>query len=483
MELRQLRRRIRWISWVLLSCLTVCLPLVIAPPGQAHWSDLSVIEILVNQNTAQLTLTLPTGLVDFADGDRNGQLSAAEITTNTPQLKELLREKIKMRNGNNQPGSLEQISALTDAPLSPDLQIAPNTHSTIQINYIWSVPVKGLQIDYNLFLPGVPTAHCLATILAPEGSRTFIFTPQERYLSLAPGNSWFKAGEGILAIVAAFGWGAMHALSPGHGKTLVAAYLVGTRATAGHALLLGLTTTITHTLGVFALGLVTLFATQYILPEQIYPWLNAVAGVMVMVIGVNLFISRWRNARISKRQGGGHEYHSHQHHTHQHYPHPHEHSGPGHSHHSHHDHEHDGHRPSDRHSHSHLPGEDTPVTWKSLLALGISGGLLPCPAALVLLLGTIALGRISFALLLVLAFSLGLAGVLTGLGLLLVFAKDIFRHLPIPKLRLMRFLPALSALGIVLVGTGITIQALLQLQGDLTIFTALNNPLLPDSLK
>uniref|UniRef100_B8HRN9 High-affinity nickel-transporter n=1 Tax=Cyanothece sp. (strain PCC 7425 / ATCC 29141) TaxID=395961 RepID=B8HRN9_CYAP4 len=496
--------RLRFFRWrgrggkivlLLLSCLTLGLSLLTAPPSRAHWSDLSVAEIVVNPTATQMTLTVPTGLLNFADTDRNGQLSVPEINSHMPQLQAFLADKIHLYNGNGQLGFLQ----ITPLPAVPKLRAprieAPNTHTTLLLDYSWSQPVRGLQIDYNLFLAGVPTAHCLATILAPEGSRTFIFTPQNRHFALLPRMGWLQAGEGLLAIVAAFSWGAMHALSPGHGKTLVAAYLVGTRATAGHALLLGLTTTITHTLGVFALGLVTLFATQYILPEQIYSWLNAVAGVMVMVIGVNLLISRWCNARISKRQGGGHEHHSHQHHSHLY-----EHSGHGHSHHEHHspadgfhpghghqhsehdsqvndrhphhDHEHDGHRPSDRHSHSHLPGADTPVTWKSLLALGISGGLLPCPAALVLLLGTIALGRINFALLLVLAFSLGLAGVLTGLGLLLVFAKGIFRHLPTPKLRLIRFLPALSALGIVLVGTGITIQALLQLQGNLSTISA-----------
>ncbi len=84
------------------------------------------------------------------------------------------------------------------------------------------------------------------------------------------------------------GWGAMHAMSPGHGKTLVAAYLVGAHGTARHALFLGLTTTITHTAGVFALGFVTLALSRYVLPEQLYPWLSAASGVLVVVIGLSL---------------------------------------------------------------------------------------------------------------------------------------------------------------------------------------------------
>ena len=95
-------------------------------------------------------------------------------------------------------------------------------------------------------------------------------------------------GAVLLALAAALGWGAMHAMSPGHGKTLVAAYLVGAHGTARHALFLGLTTTITHTAGVFALGFVTLALSRYVLPEQLYPWLSAASGVLVVVIGLSL---------------------------------------------------------------------------------------------------------------------------------------------------------------------------------------------------
>ncbi len=101
-------------------------------------------------------------------------------------------------------------------------------------------------------------------------------------------------GALMLALLAAFGWGAAHALTPGHGKTIVAAYLVGTRGTARHAVFLGLTTTITHTAGVFALGLATLFLSRYILPEQLYPWLGVLSGLLVVSIGFSLFGQRLR---------------------------------------------------------------------------------------------------------------------------------------------------------------------------------------------
>ncbi|AFZ22817.1 ABC-type uncharacterized transport system, permease component [Cylindrospermum stagnale PCC 7417] len=237
-----------------------------------------------------------------------------------------------------------------------------------------------------------------------------------------------------IALAIAFFWGGLHALSPGHGKTVVGAYLVGSRSQPQHALFLGLIMTITHTSGIFALGLVTLGTSQFILTEQLYPWLSVLSGVLVTVIGLNLFISRLQGTEV---------FHSHDHeHSHQHSHH--------HHHHHHHHHVH--------HEHSHA--DVSPMKWSSLLALGISGGLLPCPSALVVLLSAIALGRIGFGLALVTAFSLGLAAVLTGIGLMLVYAKDRFEQLPLnlPKIRM---LPVASALCITLIGLGITTQALL----------------------
>ncbi|MBN3884797.1 MAG: sulfite exporter TauE/SafE family protein [Nostoc sp.] len=241
----------------------------------------------------------------------------------------------------------------------------------------------------------------------------------------------------LIALAIAFLWGGLHALSPGHGKTIVGAYLVGSRSNAQHALFLGLIMTITHTAGIFALGLVTLGTSQFIFTEQLYPWLSVVSGVLVTVIGLNLFISRLQGTQVS---------HSHDHvHSHQH------------SHDLHHHHHHDH-----NHEHSHLPphGDVSSMKWSSLLALGISGGLLPCPSALVVLLSAIAMGRIGFGLALVSAFSLGLAAVLTGIGLMLVYAKNRFEHLPlqIPRIKM---LPVASALCITLIGLGITSQALL----------------------
>ena len=99
------------------------------------------------------------------------------------------------------------------------------------------------------------------------------------------------------------------------------------------------------------------------------------------------------------------------------------------------------------------------ITWRNLLALGISGGLIPCPSALVVLLGAIALNKIGFGLVLVLAFSLGLAGALTAIGILFIYAGRLFERFPSQR-RILRLLPALSALFVSLIGAAIIWKAL-----------------------
>jgi hypothetical protein len=122
-------------------------------------------------------------------------------------------------------------------------------------------------------------------------------------------------GRGVLLVLllTAFAWGMLHALSPGHGKAMVAAYLVGTRGTARHAIALGLTVTVTHTIGVFALGLVTLSLSQYVLPEELYPWLNLASGLLIVLVGIGVLRARVRAARTR------HEHHHHHHKRHEHH--------------------------------------------------------------------------------------------------------------------------------------------------------------------
>jgi ABC-type nickel/cobalt efflux system permease component RcnA len=259
----------------------------------------------------------------------------------------------------------------------------------------------------------------------------------------------------VFSMLAAAAWGAAHALGPGHGKTIVAAYLVGSRGTAKHAAILGLTVTATHTITVFALGLITLSASSLLNVEDLYLWLSVGSGVMVVAMGAGLFVSRLRRALSSA--GVQLDDHGHMH-AHDHPDHDDGH-GHTHSHHSHDEHTHGG------HGHSHVPAQPG---LKGLIALGVSGGLLPCPTALVVMLGAIALERTAYGLALVTAFSVGLAGVLTGIGLLLVFAGRVLERTsdrlrfvsPALTRRALQALPVLSSLGIVAAGLLITGNAL-----------------------
>ncbi len=282
----------------------------------------------------------------------------------------------------------------------------------------------------------------------------------------------------LFALLISFVWGALHAMTPGHGKTIVGAYLVGSRGTIKHALYLGLTTTITHTLGVFAFGLITLLAAQYIVPEKLFPWITMLSGLFVVGIGLNLFVERFKSSGLrtwfsklkinrsslqpafSSSLEGMHIEASDHTHPHEYilasgHEHTHDHN---HSHHVHDHHEHDhSHGDAD---HSHTPPET--ITWRNLLALGISGGLLPCPSALVVLLGAIALNKVGFGLILVLAFSLGLAGALTAIGMTFIYAGKLFQRFPSSG-KVVSFLPVFSALFVSVIGIGIMVKALAEI--------------------
>jgi ABC-type nickel/cobalt efflux system permease component RcnA len=233
-------------------------------------------------------------------------------------------------------------------------------------------------------------------------------------------------------LIAAF-WGSVHALTPGHGKALVAGYLVGTKGKPRHAFLLGATVTVTHTAGVFALGLVTLLLSQFIVPDQLYPWLTLASGLLVVLVGASVLRQRLRRgswARHDHGAGGHHGDHRHHHHD---------------DHHEHGDHHH--HHSDDR------------LTSKGILGVGVAAGLLPCPSALVVLLSAIAIHRIGFGFALIAAFSLGLAATITCIGLVAVLARRAFGRLSLEG-RLVGALPALSALVILGVGVALTVRAL-----------------------
>lgn len=299
-------------------------------------------------------------------------------------------------------------------------------------------------------------------------------------------------GALLTALLIAFSVGAAHALSPGHGKTVVAAYLVGSRGTAWHAIFLGLIVTISHTMGVFALGFVVLYLANFILPETLYPWLSFLSGSLLVIMGVTLFIQRyrsWKREKTSKLEGvavqaDAHsqsaeahthadvDVHMHEHdtaaHTHDHSQ-GHSHDGP-HSHHSQdveHTHSHDDPAAAHKHgmfgrAHTHVPAGDQKVTVGNLLLLGITGGIIPCPSALVVLLVGVASGQIALGLALILAFSLGLAGVLMVIGLLMVYSRNFLNRFKLGGGRfssLFSRLPMASALAVSCLGLLIALRA------------------------
>jgi len=211
------------------------------------------------------------------------------------------------------------------------------------------------------------------TVASGVGRSDFL----SRYLNDPKTSQWLL----FLAIPIAMALGAGHALSPGHGKTVVAAYLVGSRAAPRHACLLGIVVTITHTLGVFALGLAILFASKSVNSEALYPWLGFASGALIFCLGSWQFVRRL-SARYSNN-------------------------------------------PTIVHAHA-MPDS---LSLASLVTLGISGGLVPCPSALVLMLSAIGLHRPATGLLLIVAFSFGLASVLILIGMLAVYSRRLLQLL------------------------------------------------------
>ena len=251
------------------------------------------------------------------------------------------------------------------------------------------------------------------------------------------------------ALGIAFVLGAAHALTPGHGKTIVAAYLVGSRGTLKHAAFLGGMVTFTHTVSVFLLGIATLFLFQYVAPAKVTQVLGAISGLSIVVIGAWMLYKRLR------RSGHSHLHHHHGHdHHHDHddnHAHSHDHDH-GHAHdHHHHDHDHGP------HGHTHMPDQ---ISWASLVALGASGGLVPCESALVLLLSAVALRRVGLGLLLLIAFSLGLAIVLMAIGAVVIYAKHLLPEPQAGGAPLFRWLPVASAAVVMVLGilmTGVSL--------------------------
>jgi ABC-type nickel/cobalt efflux system permease component RcnA len=275
--------------------------------------------------------------------------------------------------------------------------------------------------DGGIRLAGLDTEGNVAAGVAGKDASGFAgLLDEHRRLSL---------GVVLGSLLVALGFGMLHALSPGHGKSMVAAYLAGTRGTARHAFALGATVTIAHTSSVFALGLVTLTLSELIVPDRLYPWLDLTSGVMVLTLGAIAIRGRlrWRSRQVPHAVARQHEH--------------------GHS-----------HDPAG-HGHSHGTADPAGLSWRSLIALGVSGGLIPCPSALVVLLSAIAAHRLAFGMVLIVAFSFGLAAVISGVGLAVLYARRLFARVPSGG-RLLALLPVASAVAITILGLVLTVRAL-----------------------
>ena len=257
--------------------------------------------------------------------------------------------------------------------------------------------------------------------------------------------------------------GAGHALTPGHGKTLMAAYLVGSRGTAVHAVGLGLSVAVSHTLGILALAFVIVGAGSVLPPDVVYRVTPVIAGTSIVAIGGWMLANEVRRRRARRAVAVAADDHEHGH----------GHDGDGHEHgHGHDGHGHDGHdnhlhqAPDGEHSHgglkhSHLPPAGATLSWRGLFVLGLAGGLIPSTSALIILLGSIAAGRPAFGLILVVAFGLGMAAVMTGVGLAMILARTRLDRMPSRSSlgRLAMVAPLVASVAVLSLGLVLTWQA------------------------
>jgi ABC-type nickel/cobalt efflux system permease component RcnA len=398
-------------------------------PGRSGWKELVVVSdgvTLLQSNAPQVDRS--SELTNYSTDLLNSppqQLSAAvDFRSVVPSLNDLAAKNLAPAK----PATTRERESFHAAPSVAKQQ-------TVLLRAPGNAGLKSGQKDEHSFGDA-------AAVSVSEQSRQAVRTqntPRSRFTQLISTQN--KLGFWVLLSAAfiAAGLGALHALEPGHGKTIVAAYLVGSRGTARHALLLGIVVTASHTAGVYLLGIITLYASRYIVPEQLYPWLGAISGLSVTALGGFIFL------RHLTGESGEHS-----------------------------------HAPGERHSHWFLSmfkqgdlqqaaqnsamavssdSERENVSLRELCVLGITGGIVPCPAALVVLLSAFSLHRIGFGLFLITAFSIGLATVLVIVGLSMVYAKRFMATRVMAKGGLVRRLPMFSAAVMVVLGLGIAVSA------------------------
>ena len=253
--------------------------------------------------------------------------------------------------------------------------------------------------------------------------------------------------QNLMLYLGAIALGALHAFEPGHGKTVIAAYMIGTRGRALDGILLGLIVTFTHTFSVIVLGIVAKVLSRHYSETELHGWLGLVSSLIIL--GVGLWMLKQRLAGRSDHKhfhlfGKGHHDQSHDHHHHD-YSHPHDHV------HGHHHHNHDEEK------------KDQFSKW-NLMLLGVSGGLVPCPAAIATLLAAVAAGRIGQGLTVAVFFSLGLGLVMMTIGVVLSQAGRLVENLGSNQ-EFSRRMGILSALIITGLGLATFIHSVVTLKG------------------
>jgi nickel/cobalt exporter len=320
---------------------------------------------------------------------------------------------VRLADGNA--WSKDRSTRLTDYPT--DLVNSPPQDVSAKVAFTVAKPLLTAAPPVAIAPPATPPAPAPIELRAnrqgpPRNAFTELMTRRD-----------ISFGFAFLAALIAAGLWALHAMEPGHGKTIVAAYLVGSKGTGVHAFWLGLIVTASHTAGVYLLGAVTLYAQKYILPERLYPYLSVISGILIACMGIYILLKRMLGEDFAA----------------------HVHGAGGHSH---------GlaipdEGPRER------PGK------RQLLILGITGGMVPCPAALVVLLSAVAVHRVGFGLFLIVAFSAGLAAVLIGMGLAAVYAGRLLAKVPVEGRLVRMWMPVASAAMITVLGCAIAVRGLM----------------------
>ena len=402
---------------------------VLDPDERKAWSEETAREIaaglLVTVDGNSLVLTPGTASVDLPTGAGGLPTLRLDVALTAP-LRSVGGFDVRDRNFAGRAGWREIVVEGAGGVRVAESSVPATDRSRALSAYPADLLASPPQVSEARFrvVPGAGEAITGAT--SGAGAERF----RDRLTELIATRHPLAPGFVAMALLVAAALGALHAVGPGHGKSIVGAYLIGARGTVAHALVLGLIVTATHTAGVYALGGLTLAASRWIVPERLFPWMSAASGLLVLAVGASLARSRLLVALDGDHPHDHHDGHAHDHHHH-------------------------------HHHHHHLP--EGPPGWRTIVALGVSGGLLPCPSALVVMLGAIALGRVAFGLALIVAFSVGLAAVLTAVGLLFVHARRWFERLPVGRGLVPRYAPVVGALFVSLAGVLIVAQALRQI--------------------